>query len=359
MLETNQAKNSRSIHEQVHPIITANITLDPRYDHFFVDASAGPIVITLEDAQYNLRAKYIKKVDNTGNTVTIAPAATDTIEDYDGTGSATLRCPDDSISIKADSATNWKVVSDYKKRHSVYTGTDNPNTTAPTQFPKVGDLYTQTYNAGTDTVTYAAAPDADHPYQSAITLDGTDKEGEIYFVYNGTTWAYNGMTPVAFSMKYAENRIPAGNTDWDLMLGNHLRWRITQNLPNFNISAAAPTGYKWVMQYVPSAKFSWFDGLVSMPGSQSSRLRTRINGSESDMDGLELANLWDRQMAGLDSYLSNHRLHHMYYVNANQGANDVEFFGEIWQEDQLENGEIPALITIRYSYSGKVFLVKN
>lgn len=113
--ESNTNKNTRSNHQLVAPVITADATLDPRYDFYIVDATAGPVTLTLEKAVENLREKTITRLDQSGNQITIAPAAGDTIDDYQGVSIAELQCATDSVKIKAYDTTKWIVTADYER----------------------------------------------------------------------------------------------------------------------------------------------------------------------------------------------------------------------------------------------------
>ncbi len=70
---------------------------------FVVDASSGPITVTLPVATPNGFRIHVKKIDPTANAVTVDADGTDTI---DGSLTAVISGQNDSIPINSD-GTNW------------------------------------------------------------------------------------------------------------------------------------------------------------------------------------------------------------------------------------------------------------
>jgi len=69
-------ESTRTIH-----LITSDTTIDATYDAIEVDASGGPVTITLPLAAANASQFDVKKIDSSANTVTIDPNGTETIDD--------------------------------------------------------------------------------------------------------------------------------------------------------------------------------------------------------------------------------------------------------------------------------------
>lgn len=66
---------------RVDRVITADATLDPAERRIHVDATAGNITITFHAASgFDRNSKFIKRIDSTANTVTLTPAAGETLE---------------------------------------------------------------------------------------------------------------------------------------------------------------------------------------------------------------------------------------------------------------------------------------
>lgn len=87
--------------------ITANRTLDVTDNHVKVDASTGAITVTLPSAIGISGREYtIKKIDASGNAVTLATTLLQTI---DGATTRTLAAQYDYIRVKSDGA-NWDIV---------------------------------------------------------------------------------------------------------------------------------------------------------------------------------------------------------------------------------------------------------
>lgn len=149
-IETNTAKNSRSIHE-LGQVITANTVVDPRVDFYFCDASAGTINITLESAADNLRNKYFIKTDTSNNDVVIRPAAGDTTGSFQHPALIVLECHDDSVSLRASTPTNWEIVSNHTREVAEFIRGPSMGTTLVTvPFPASNSLsnttiFTQSY----------------------------------------------------------------------------------------------------------------------------------------------------------------------------------------------------------------------
>ena len=86
---------------------TSNYAMTTADGVILVDATAGPVIITLPAAAGNdgFRAT-IKKIDTTAHIVTIAPAGSETI---DGNANLTISAPYTSIELISDGA-NWFVL---------------------------------------------------------------------------------------------------------------------------------------------------------------------------------------------------------------------------------------------------------
>ena len=77
-------------------IVTATETLDNTYDTFLLDASSGNITFTLSNIGNNGENYAIKRIDNTGNTITVQ--GYDSSQTIEGQVSLTLN-PLDKINI--------------------------------------------------------------------------------------------------------------------------------------------------------------------------------------------------------------------------------------------------------------------
>jgi hypothetical protein len=87
-------------------IVTADTTLTDQDHTVLVDASAGPVEITLPAVSAHLKREYrIKKVDGTANVVTITAAGGDTIE---GEPFLDTDIPGESLTIQGF-GTNWNI----------------------------------------------------------------------------------------------------------------------------------------------------------------------------------------------------------------------------------------------------------
>lgn len=71
-----------------------------------VDASAGPVTITLPSAADTSGPYGVKKTDDSVNFVTVAPPSGETI---DRDASFDLECQDESVTVEPD-GTNWWIV---------------------------------------------------------------------------------------------------------------------------------------------------------------------------------------------------------------------------------------------------------
>lgn len=108
----------------VSPAITSSSTLTLEQEYIVVDASGGDVTITLPaiTSDYLGKYYYIKRIDSSGNVVTITPNGSDTI---DGAANQTLDSEDDSLHIVAipgDWAIYGKVGLDYAKYTKEPTG---------------------------------------------------------------------------------------------------------------------------------------------------------------------------------------------------------------------------------------------
>lgn len=64
--------------------VTNNYTVQPGIDFVAVDASAGPVNITMPPAADGERKIHVKKIDASANKVTVLPDGADTIDSYTG-----------------------------------------------------------------------------------------------------------------------------------------------------------------------------------------------------------------------------------------------------------------------------------
>ncbi len=92
----------------LYPVVpkSTSFTISFPADHdkvFVVDASSGPITVTLPVATPNGFRIHVKKIDPTANAVTVDADGTDTI---DGSLTAVISGQNDSIPINSD-GTNW------------------------------------------------------------------------------------------------------------------------------------------------------------------------------------------------------------------------------------------------------------
>lgn len=87
--------------------VTANYTITADDYTVLSDATSGAITITLPAASaLTNRLFNIKKIDSTGNTVTIAPSGADTI---DGSTSAIIELQWVNVVVQSD-GTNWYIL---------------------------------------------------------------------------------------------------------------------------------------------------------------------------------------------------------------------------------------------------------
>jgi hypothetical protein len=89
--------------------VTSDLSLDSSHQYLSVDATAGSVTLSLESTAFRGGRFYIiSRSDGSGNTVTIVPNGTDTID-----GAATLAVTSaDIFTIIADSVNgNWVVSS--------------------------------------------------------------------------------------------------------------------------------------------------------------------------------------------------------------------------------------------------------
>jgi hypothetical protein len=101
---TSKFKGSRHV---ISKTVTANYTFDDEYEDVNVDATSGPITITLPAiATYPGRLLTVRKVDNTTNVVTIAAAGADLIQ---GNATTTLAAQWKVISLSNNNSSQWYV----------------------------------------------------------------------------------------------------------------------------------------------------------------------------------------------------------------------------------------------------------
>lgn len=86
--------------------VTANYTILATDHVILVNATSAAVTVTLPDAS-EVKEFHIKKIDSSGNAVTVARAGTDTIE---GSTSVSLAAQYNSVTLYSDGSTTW-----YKK----------------------------------------------------------------------------------------------------------------------------------------------------------------------------------------------------------------------------------------------------
>lgn len=86
--------------------VTTNTTLTDNHYYIAVDATAGNVTITLPACTALVQTYIIKRIDNSGNTVTITPDGSDTIE---LSANKTLTS-NESVIIVSDGDDNWEIV---------------------------------------------------------------------------------------------------------------------------------------------------------------------------------------------------------------------------------------------------------
>lgn len=101
---TNQTLSSGNQH--VVSTKASSYTLTTSDEVILANAAAGAIILTLPTAISNHNMYYLKKIDNSGNTVTVATSGGQTI---DGGSSAILQIQYASISVVSDGS-NWYIV---------------------------------------------------------------------------------------------------------------------------------------------------------------------------------------------------------------------------------------------------------
>lgn len=87
--------------------VTVSLTIAPTDRVILVDATAGPVTVTLLSATAFGKAElFVKKIDSSANAVTVAVAGADTI---DGAATATLTSQYASTDIISDGVSKWSV----------------------------------------------------------------------------------------------------------------------------------------------------------------------------------------------------------------------------------------------------------
>lgn len=106
----NTGRSSQFVDSPISPVAGAT-TLEPTDETIFADASGGAFTITLPSAALVVPGKAfaIKKVDTTGNFVTIATTSSQTI---DGDLTALMFIPNEVLVVVSDGA-NWQILQRY------------------------------------------------------------------------------------------------------------------------------------------------------------------------------------------------------------------------------------------------------
>lgn len=88
--------------------VTQSRTLNETFGEVRVDATTGVVTITLPPAHEQIAREYtVKKVDSSGNGVTLAAASGDLI---DGLSTQSLSSQYDSITVKSNGGQTWDVI---------------------------------------------------------------------------------------------------------------------------------------------------------------------------------------------------------------------------------------------------------
>jgi uncharacterized membrane protein len=88
--------------------VTAAYTVEDDYYYIRVDATAGAVTVTLPVASKKLgRSILIKKVDSSGNAVTVSRQGTDTIE---GSNTVSLAAQWNKTLVVAGAALSWEKI---------------------------------------------------------------------------------------------------------------------------------------------------------------------------------------------------------------------------------------------------------
>ncbi len=93
-----------SVVTRIINLITSDTTIDATYDAIEVDASNGPVTITLPAAATLASQFDVKKIDSTTNTVTVAAASGETIDDAP---TAVLTVQYESITVYSNLSEWW------------------------------------------------------------------------------------------------------------------------------------------------------------------------------------------------------------------------------------------------------------
>jgi hypothetical protein len=87
----------------IFTLVSTNVTLSPTSTSVLVDASSGPVTITLPTAVGDTNIYVIKKKDSSANTVTVNTTSAQTL---DAASTQVIGIQNTSISCKSDN-TNW------------------------------------------------------------------------------------------------------------------------------------------------------------------------------------------------------------------------------------------------------------
>lgn len=88
----------------VSPIVSASETITKEYMVYPVDATSGPVTITLPSADKNVTPMSVVKIDSSGNAVTVSTNGSDTIK---GSSTRTLSSQWDSVYLIPDEISSW------------------------------------------------------------------------------------------------------------------------------------------------------------------------------------------------------------------------------------------------------------